>query len=200
MRYLDRAFCVAVALFLLGAFLGATMVLTSTTFQGFVLRVLQFRMVSPVQAANRLGDVALFFLVFANNSVPVVLSFAYSLVILRVRWTPPLSEQRTWIFMSLYTLIVAFLAGFFSVGATVAVGWVNGGGKVLSILLSTSWIHGPLEVVFVLRGVAEPLRIVWGGSNPNATPNQRLSEDVALLCICLLGLCVSAAIEVFAKL
>ena len=66
-------------------------------------------------------------------------------------------------------------------------------------LLATSLVHAPLEFLFVLACVSEPLRLavrrVRGDENVRL-----LREDTSLLFISLVGLLASAAIEVFAHL
>jgi len=101
--------------------------------------------------------------------------------------------------MSTYTMLTAFLIGFFGLGAGLAVGWATGGtGRVFS-LLQESWVHGPLEFFFVLICVAEPLRLVQG-TESDLQVVSRLRDDLQLLLICFLGLVFSAGVEVFARL
>jgi len=61
-------------------------------------------------------------------------------------------------------------------------------------------VHGPLELTFVLLCVAEPLRIVLTTDDLEAKLVKRLKGDVRLLQGCVLGLFISASIEVFALL
>jgi hypothetical protein len=60
----------------------------------------------------------------------------------------------------------------------------------------TSWLHGPLEFLFVLLAVAEPLRLTKIKDGRIGLVDA-VKEDWKLLCICLLGLLASAMIEVF---
>jgi len=97
-----------------------------------------------------------------------------------------------------YTALCAFLIGTFNLGAVLAVGWKIGGFSLLLHLLSTSIVHGPLEFLFVLLSVAEPLRISrFSEADDMERARKRLHDDTKLLLICLLGLFVSAVVEVF---
>jgi hypothetical protein len=194
MRFIDRALALTVAVFLIGAFTGAILVVLSLNIREFAIMLLQARMLSPVRTVSHLGDIAVFLLISVNNCVPAVLSFIYPLVIVRVKWTPPLTERRNFLFLSVYTFVAAFLIGFFSLGAPLATGWVLGGPSVLFSLISTARIHGPLEFAFVLVCVAEPLRIARVKREAAANT---LPDDLGLLAVSVLGLLASAAIEVF---
>ena len=73
------------------------------------------------------------------------------------------------------------------------------GPSTVNGLLATSWVHAPLEFLFVLACVSEPLRLAVrrvGGEEIV----RFLRADANLFFICLLGLLASAAIEVFARL
>jgi hypothetical protein len=194
MRFIDRALALTVAVFLIGAFIGAILVVLSSNIREFSIMLFQARMLSPVQTASHLGDVAVFLLISVNNCVPAVFSFIYPLVIARVKWTPPLTERRNFLFLSGYTFVAAFLIGFFSLGAPLATGWVLGGTSTLFSLISTAKVHGPLEFAFVLVCVAEPLRIAR--ATKGMTPSAPL-DDWPLLAVSILGLLGSSAIEVF---
>jgi hypothetical protein len=194
MKFIDRPFGLAVAVFLIGALAGAGLTALSSNVRELALGLLQARMISPIQTASHLGDVALFLLVFANNAVPAVLSFAYALAIIRVKWTPPLSRQRRLIFLCGYTVLAAFLVGFFSLGAPLGTVWALAGTNALGYLISGAMVHGPLEFAFVLLCVAEPLRIT---SVTGEMAAERLSDDLPLLGVAAVGLLASAAIEVF---
>ncbi len=196
MRFIDRPLALTVAVFLIGAFIGAILVVLSSNIREFAIMLLQARMLSPVQAVSHLGNIAVFLLIFVNNCVPAVLSFIYPLIIARVKWTPPLTERRNFLLLSGYTFAAAFLIGFFSLGTPLATGWVLGGTSMLFSLISTAMVHGPLEFAFVLVCVAEPLRIARATREGVA---ERLFDDRELLAVSVLGLLASAAIEVFLK-
>jgi hypothetical protein len=200
MRFLDRAFGFALAVFLLGGLIGAVAVISLPFLQQIGSELLQMRMISPIMAASRFGSIAVFLLIFANNSIPVLLSFIYPFIIRTVKWTPPMSRQRDFLFMSLYTVITAFLIGFSALGATLAIAWTMGGLRSVYYLLSSALVHGPLEFALVLISVAEPLRLALTSVRSDAGALSDLRSDLKLLRVCLLGLLLSAAIEVFAKL
>jgi hypothetical protein len=163
----------------------------------FAVMLLQARMLSPIRAAIKLGDFAVFLLIFLNNSIPAVLSFIYPLAISRIAWTPPLTKRRNFLFLSGYTLVAAFLIGFFSLGAPLATAWVLGGTDMFLSLISGAQVHGPLEFAFVLVCVAEPLRIARVTKEVAA---KRLFDDWGLLAVSIVGLLVSSAIEVFLRM
>lgn len=196
MRFIDRPLVLTMAVFLIGAFIGAILVVLSSNIREFAIMLLQARMLSPVQTVSHLGNIAVFLLIFVNNCVPAVLSFIYPLVLARIKWTPPLTERRNFLLLSGYTFVAAFLIGFFSLGAPLATGWVLGGTSMLFSLISTASVHGPLEFAFVLVCVAEPLRIARATREDVA---ERLFDDRELLAVSVLGLLASATIEVFLK-
>lgn len=194
MRFIDRPLALTVAVFLIGAFIGALLVVLSSNIREFAIMLLQARMLSPVQTVSHLGNIAVLLLIFVNNCVPAVLSFIYPLVLARIKWTPPLTERRNFLLLSGYTFVAAFLIGFFSLGTPLATGWILGGTSMLFSLIFTAMVHGPLEFAFVLVCVAEPLRIAHVKREVAAN---RLSHDLGLLAVSVLGLLASAAIEVF---
>jgi hypothetical protein len=197
MKLIDRSFAVTVLVFLVGASAGAALTVLSSDVRELTMALFHARMMSPIQTVSHLGDIAVFCLILLNNSVPAVLSFVYPLVILRIKWTPPLAKQRCFLFLGGYTLIVAFLVGFFSLGAPLGTGWVLGGTKILLSLISGAMVHGPLEFAFVLVCVAEPLRIA---RLTRELAVKRLSNDWKLLAIAIVGLIVSGAIEAFLRI
>jgi hypothetical protein len=194
MKFIDRPFGLTVAVFLIGAIAGAGLTALSSDVRELALGLFQARMVSPIQTVSHLGDIALFLLIFLNNLVPVILSFLYPMAILRIPWTPPLTKERLLLFLGGYTFVVAFLVGFFSLGAPLGIGWALGGTRMLLSLTSGVLVHGPLEFVFVLVCVAEPLRIAHAAREVDT---QRLADDRVLLAVSIIGLLLSAAIEVF---
>ena len=73
------------------------------------------------------------------------------------------------------------------------------GPATLNRLLAASWVHAPLEFLFVLICVAEPLRIVMHRAGGMGII-EILRADLGILLISLVGLLASALIEVFAGL
>jgi len=195
MRYVDRPFAVAVALFFIGAILGAFLVLISSPLRGAITALLQARLITPVRTVSRFGNVALLLLVFLNNSIPPLLSFAYPLIIAKVSWTPPLTLEKRRLLLSCFTWLCAFLVGFFGFGVALSVGWMVGGSELLFNLLRGAWIHGPIELAAILLCVSEPLRLAEQSNQIDLRASLR--RDFGLLSICLLMLAVSATIEVF---
>jgi hypothetical protein len=196
MRYVDRPFAIAIGLFLLGSILGAFLVLLPP-FRAPFITLLQIRLVTPVSMVRRFGHGALLLLVFLNNSIPAGLSFAYPFIIARVKWTPALTQEKSRRLLAGFTWLCAFLVGFFGLGVALSIGWVLGGESLLLTLLKSTWVHGPIEFAAVLLCVSEPLRLAEGRDEIDLVV--RLRHDLQLLLICLLGLAVSAAIEVFAN-
>jgi hypothetical protein len=197
MEFIDRALADTVAVLLIGTVIGSFAVVLFSAFRDTFSMIIQVRMLSPIQAAARAGSVALLGLVFLNNSIPVVVSFLYPLAIAKIHWTPPLTQKRSRMLMAGYTYLTGFLAGFFGVGLPLGLAWVLGGITATFSLLFLARIHAPLELFFVLVCLAEPLRLAdaTGSKIP-----QMLREHIALLCTALIGLLVSAGIEVFTLL
>lgn len=189
----------ALAIFFLGGLVGASAVIFLPFLRELGNQLLQVRMMSPLRAASRFGNIAVFLLIFANNSIPVVLSFIYPFIIRKVKWTPPMSRHREFLYMSAYTVITAFLIGLTALGAPLAIAWTIGGLGAVGNLLSTALIHGPLEFALVLVSVAEPLRIALTSVSSGTDALSNLRSDLKLLRICLPGLLLSAAIEVFGR-
>jgi hypothetical protein len=194
MKFVDRPFALAVAVFVIGAFAGAGSTALSSDLRELALELLQARMISPIQTVSHLGDIAVLLFIFLNNLAPVILSFLYPMVLLRISWTPPLTKERRLLFLGGYTFIVAFLVGFFSLGAPLGTGWALGGAKMLLSLTLGILVHGPLEFAFVLICVAEPLRITYAARE---VATRRLVDDRILLPVSIIGLLLSAVIEVF---
>lgn len=198
MKFIDRAFALAIAIFFAGAFVGATLVIISPYFRTGIITLLQARLVSPIRTATRFGDIGVFLVIFLNNSVPVVLSFLYPFIIAKITWTPSLTRQRRFMLLSCYTFIAAFLTGFFSLGTPLAATWVLGGANSLISTISGARIHGPLEFGFVLLCISEPLRISM--STTERETLRSLGDDRRLLFVSVAGLLISGAIEVFLRL
>jgi hypothetical protein len=198
MRFLDRAFAITIAIFVLGSFAGALIVILVPPIQALMLSILHVRMLAPLQTVSKFGKGATWIFIFVNNGVPLLLSYLYPFIIMKVEWTPPMSSERRGFIMGSFTALCAFLIGAFNLGAVLVVGWKIGGASLLLHLLSTSSIHGPLEFLFVLLCVAEPLRISWfSEADDLERARARLRDDTALLFVCLVGLFVSAIVEVF---
>ncbi|MGA2791030.1 MAG: hypothetical protein ABSF00_09705 [Candidatus Bathyarchaeia archaeon] len=197
MRYVDRAFGGTLAALILGSLAGSLLTALLAPFRSFMAFLLNTRAIIPVRAASAVGDVAVTLLIFANNCVPVVLSFLYPLIIAKVRWTPPLRDQARNQLLTTFSLLTGGLVGFFNLGATLMLASELGGLTLLIRLLETSWLHGPLEFFFVLVCVAEPSRIVGRRSESDGIVGS-MRADMILLLISLIGLLVSASIEVFA--
>jgi hypothetical protein len=197
MKYLDRSYAAIVTVFFAGAITGAITVVLDSNAADFAMTLLQARMLSPIRTASHFGNLAVFLLIFLNNSVPVVLSFVYPLVITSIKWTPPMSNRRRSLFFASYSFIVAFFTGFFSLGAPLAISWMLVGSKAVPALFSEMWIHGPLELALVLACVAEPLRLAWVREGVGS--RGKLVGDRGLLAFSIAGLLVAAAMEVFLR-
>lgn len=185
--------------FVIGSLAGVLLTAFSSAFRDFMAFLLNTRAIVPVRSASALGGVAVMLLVFANNCVPVALSFLYPLIIAKVRWTPPLRNSGRNRLLTGFSLLTSGLIGFFNLGATLTLVSEIGGPAMLNRLLAISWLHAPLEFLFVLVCVAEPLRIVVRRIGGKGIV-KFLRADVGLLLITLIGLLASAAIEVFAGL
>jgi hypothetical protein len=190
----------AIVLFLLGSLAGAVSVLLLPFIRELVVGLLRTRMILPVEAVSRRGGIALFLLVFSNNSIPVVLSFVYSFLIVKLNWTPPLTVQKRVRLLEFFTFLCAFLLGFFGFGSALSLGWLLGGEELVFNLLREASVHGPLEIAAVLLCVSEPMRLSLGEKRRSADPATSLRGDFGLLVICLMVLAIAAILEVFARL
>lgn len=198
MRPVDRAFAITLAAFAAGSTAGIDAVLGLPPLQPLIGSLLETRMLTPVTAVSAFGDVALVLLIFANNSVPVLLSFLWPFILGKVCWTPPLAASTMGRLLGAYTVLVAFLVGFFDLGATLGWAWLAGGDALVSRLLVASWLHGPFEFLFVLLAVSEPLRLTSTtkgyGDLVAAT-----KKDWKLALACLAGLLLTAVVEVLMR-
>ncbi len=199
MKFIDRAFGATLLAFVIGSLAGALLIRFSSTFREFMAFLINTRAIVPVRAASAVGGVVVMLLVFTNNCIPCVLSFLYPLIIAKVRWTPPIRNSTRNRLLTGFSLLTGGLIGFFNLGATLTLVSEIGGPTMLNRLLAASWLHAPMEFLFVLVCVAEPLRIV---ARPMGTKGiiRFLRADLELLFISLIGLLASAAIEVFAGL
>jgi len=198
MKYVDRAFAMTLTAFTLGSIAGAVAVFSIPPFEGFVATLLTVRLLAPVQTAAGFGNTVLILLIFSNNCVPVLLSYLYPIILGRIRWTPPLFSATMRRLLAAYSLLAGFLVGFLNLGATLAWARINGGWMLVDRLVATSWLHGPLEFLFILLAVAEPLRLTSGMERGGELVERR-NEDWKLFCFCLIGLLVSALVEVLAR-
>ena len=199
MKPIDAAFGATLAAFCLGSLAGAFVTALSTSFRGFMLLLINWRIIAPVQSASELGKLALMTLIFLNNCVPVALSFIYPLMLGKIRWTPPMRKATMDRLLTAFSLLTGGLLGFFNLGATLMLVETIRGPAVLVALMRTSFVHAPLEFLFVLACVAEPLRVSRRTQNV-VDITKSLRSDTTLLAVCLIGLVASAAIEVFAAL
>ena len=195
MKFIDIAFGATLVAFGLGSLAGALITASSPLFRVFMLFLLSSRVVAPVQAATELGSLALTLLIFLNNCIPVALSFVYPLIIAKVHWTPPLQAASRKRLLAGFSLLAGGLVGFFNLGATLMLVAEVRGVDFATALLWRSWVHGPLEFLFVLACVAEPLRLALRPRNGSDIVRS-LRADAKLLAICFIGLLASAAIEV----
>ncbi|MGP8069266.1 MAG: hypothetical protein ACLP5V_05205 [Candidatus Bathyarchaeia archaeon] len=199
MKFIDRAFGATLLAFALGSLAGAVLIAFFTTFGRFMAFLLTSRAIAPLRAATTLGGTAVTLLVFLNNCVPVLLSFLYPAIIAKVRWEPPIRDATRSRLLAAFSLLAGGLIGFFDLGSTLMLASEIGGWVMVSRLLATSWIHAPLEFLFVLICVAEPLRIARERTAGKGIIGS-LRGDLRLLFISLLGLLVSAIIEVIVGL
>jgi len=199
MKPIDASFGATLAAFCLGSLAGAFATAVSTSFRGFMLLLINWRIIAPVQSASELGKLALMTLIFLNNCVPVALSFIYPLMLGKIRWTPPMRKATMDRLLTAFSLLTGGLLGFFNLGATLMLVETIRGPAVLVALMRTSFVHAPLEFLFVLACVAEPLRVSRRTQNV-VDITKSLRSDTTLLAVCLIGLVASAAIEVFAAL
>jgi hypothetical protein len=199
MKFLDVAFGATLAAFSLGSLAGALVTSFSLTFREFMLLLINLRVVAPVRSASEVGKIALMLLIFINNCIPVALSFGYALIIGKVRWTPPMRAVVRKRLLAAFSVLTAGLLGFFNLGSTLTLLFEIRGLPTVNALVRTSWVHAPLEFLFVLLCVAEPMRLSLRRANMDEIV-RFLRADTKLLIICLVGLLASAAIEAFAGL
>lgn len=189
MKIIDHAFGITLLWFLLGASAGFFTLYSIKFLQQFMANVLQYRLIGPIRAVSAAGTAAVLLFVFANNMLPVLLSFLYPVLLRKINWTPPLSENKLNWYLSSYSKLCGFLIGFFDLGGTLTVAYIEGGQALIERLIAYSWLHGPLEFLFVLLAVAEPLRLT-------ATRNVG-RKNLRLILICVMGLFACALVEVY---
>jgi hypothetical protein len=192
------AFATTLTVFLLGALMAVFVLLTSHDLLGLVIALFEVRMVMPIQAASRYGSSAVALLIFMNNSIPPLLSFLYPFILGRITWDPPLSGERRGAFLRLFSVTVAFLLGFFGLGAGVAISFSFGEWRGVYALLGTAWLHGPLEFGSLVLCVSEPLRLVHARDASDLL--SKLELDLRRLIVALIVLLLSSLIEVFATI
>jgi len=147
-----------------------------------------------VQRAMTLGGFAVVVLIFANNVVPVLLSFLYPILLAGIPWTPPLTRSRRGLLLTGYSLLAAYLVGFFDLGASLGSILFERGESVVTSLLRHSCLHGLIEFTLILLCIAEPARLAArGGTGSRTTSFNR--KDAVLLLSCLIGLLAAAILE-----
>jgi hypothetical protein len=176
-----------------GALTGFLLAILIPSFGHTMIGMLQVRVLEPVQAATRIGGFIVVILIFANNSVPVLLSFLYPILLARIHWTPPLTKRgRSWLLIG-YSLLAAFLVGFLDLGASLGSILLERGESVVISLMSRSWLHGPLEFVLVLLCIAQPARLAARNNYHSGASLNR--KDVGLFLGSLVGLLAAAILE-----
>lgn len=199
MRFIDIAFAATLVAFCLGALAGACITALSLSFRVFMLLLINSRVIGPVRAASESGRIAVMLLIFLNNCVPIILSFVYALILCKVHWEPPMrAAVRKWL-LTAFSLLTGGLLGFFNLGATLMLVAQMKGPTVVNALLQSSWVHAPLEFLLVLACVAEPLRLTRRTESLDEVL-KNLHSDAKVLPLFLIGLLISAAIEVFVSL
>lgn len=192
--YFDRPFAISLVIFGVGSVAGFLLAGLVPFFRGLMMEMFQVRVLGPVESALTLGGFAVVVLIFANNAVPVLLSFLYPILLARVHWTPPLTRSKSELLLTAYSLLTAFLLGFLDLGAASGSILFEQGASTMSYVLRHSWLHGPVEFLLVLLCVAEPARIAarkYSGSG--IAPYDH--KDAILLFVSLLGLLASAILE-----
>jgi hypothetical protein len=193
-RFIDRPFAFSLSTFGVGALTGFLVAVLVPAFRDTMIEMLQVRVLEPVRGAMILGGLAVVILIFANNAVPVLLSFLYPILLARIHWTPPLTRSRRGLLLTGYSLLAAYLVGFFDLGASLGSILFERGGSVVISLLRHSWLHGPIEFTLILLCIAEPARIAArGGNGSRITSFDR--EDGVLLLGSLIGLLAAAMLE-----
>lgn len=199
MKFFDRAFGATTLAFAAGSLAGAVTTSSLLAFREGMAFLLSTRAIVPVRAVSSFGELALVLLVFTNNSVPVLLSFLFPFIVAKVRWNPPLRGSVRNQLLTVFSLLTGGLIGFFNLGATLMLVFRVGGATMLNGLIASSWLHAPLEFLFVLMSVAESVRIVMNRVREDEVV-EFLRGDLKVLFMSLVGLLASAVIEVFAGL
>ena len=196
MRFLDRPLAIATGMFFAGSLSGVGAMFAAPWMRALFLGLVQARMLSPLNfALVKGGELAVFVLVFANNSALVLLSFIYPFLIAAVHWVPELSKRRRMILLSSFTIVTAFIAGFFGFGGILALEWIMNGHAGLLDLLAKAWLHGPIEIGAVLLSVSEPLRLATCDAPAEIVVDLR--KDLTMLACSLVGLMAAAGLEVY---
>lgn len=194
LRIGDRPFTFSLSAFGVGALAGFLTAVLVPAFRGAMIGMLQVRVLEPVQGAIAIGGFAVVVLIFANNSVPVLLSFLYPILLVRIPWTPPLTRRRRRLLLTGYSFLAAFLVGFLDLGASLGSILFERGQSVVVSLMRHSWLHGPLEFGLVLLCIAEPARIAMREDTASGVASFN-RKDAALLLCCLVGLLLAAILE-----
>lgn len=189
----DRPFAISVSTFGVGAVTGFLVAALFPAFRGAMATLLQVRVLEPLHSATMIGGDAVVVLIFANNAVPVLLSFLYPLLLAKITWTPPLTRTRTQLLLTGYSVLAAFLLGFLDLGATLGSILFERGASFMTSLLSHSWLHGPIEFILILLAISEPARIALRQTRFGLALFER--KDRVLFFSCLLGLLACAILE-----
>ncbi len=192
-RLIDRPFAISLSTFGVGALTGFLLAVLVPPFRGVMMGMLRVRVLEPVEGALMIGGLVVVVLIFANNAVPVLLSFVYPILLAKIHWTPPLTRGRSELLLTGYSLLAAYLLGFFDLGGTLGSVLYARGASLVTSVLRHSWLHGPIEFTLILLCVAEPARIAARGTGSGIASFDR--KDAILLVGCLLGLLVSATLE-----
>ena len=198
MKFIDRAFAITLTAFALGSVTGALAIFTLQPFKTFVGALLLARLLAPVREVSVFGSAALVLLIFANNSATVLLSFLYPIILAKVRWTPTPPAKTMRHLLAWFSVLAGFLIGFFNLGATLTWAWESRGPTRFDRLLASSGLHGPFEFLFILLAVAEPFRLTMTGVGWGEL-SSAIRKDWKLLCFCLIGLLISATVEVLVR-
>jgi len=194
LRVSNHPFVFSLSAFGLGALTGFPVAVLAPAFRQIMIGMLQARVLEPVQGALRIGGFAVVLLIFANNSMPVLLSFLYPILLDRIPWTPPLTRRRRRLLLTGYSFLAAFLVGFLDLGASLGSILFERGESLVISLMKHSWLHGPIEFGLVLLCIAEPARIAVRDSTGSGVASFN-RKDAALLLCCLVGLLVAAILE-----
>jgi len=185
-----------IALFLVGSLTGFAATVMIPSVSNSVTLLLEARMRGPTRIAGEWGgNLAIVTLVFSNNSVPVLLAFLYPFAIAKIPWNPPMSHTTRKRFLTAFSLLAAFLLGFFNLGSVLGVSMRLGGTALVSVLLSRAWLHGPIEFGLVILALSESLYLSVQKGVRNLVG--AMSNDARLFVVCFIGLAISALIEVF---
>jgi hypothetical protein len=178
----------------LGTLTGFLIAAAVPVFRVLMMGMWWVRVLEPAKSASLIGGYAVVALIFTNNAIPVLLSFVYPMLLARIPWAPPLTKTRNAALLTWYTLLTAYLVGFFDVGGTLGSLLFDRGATFVGSILRHAWLHGPIELAVILLCVAEPARIAQRERSSSET-SMFTRHDVFLLVGSLVGLFVSAVLE-----